>query len=48
MLEEVSYPLSILLVGLLTPNSLDILWVSQADIAGFFEDIENRSPVFTS
>jgi hypothetical protein len=47
MLEEVGYPLRIFLVGLLSSDSLDILGVSQANVAGFFKDIEDRNPIFT-
>jgi hypothetical protein len=46
MLEEVGYPLGIFFVGLLSSDSLDILGVSQANLAGFFEDIEDRNPIF--
>ena len=47
MLEEVGYLLRIFLVGLLSSDSLDILGVSQANLAGFFKDIEDRNPIFT-
>jgi len=47
MLEEVGYPLRIFLVGLLSSDSLDILGVSQANLAGFFKDIEDRNSIFT-
>lgn len=47
MLEEVGYLLRIFLVGLLSSDSLDILGVSQANLAGFFKDIEDRNSIFT-
>ena len=47
MLEELGYPLRIFLIGLLYYDSLDILGVSQANVAGFFKDIEDRHPIFT-
>ena len=46
MLEDVSNPLGILLVGFLAANRFDVLWVSKHDFASGFKNVVDRNPVF--
>ncbi|MOA66589.1 hypothetical protein D3C78_1934060 [compost metagenome] len=45
MLEKIGNPLGIFFVRLLASNGFDIFRVSQCDVTGMFENIEDRNPV---
>jgi hypothetical protein len=47
MLENIGYPFSVLLIGFLAPDSLQVFGVSQNEVTGFFQNVPYWMPIFS-